>query len=229
MNIPKIGAALLVLALLVAIPVSAAGGPLSGKIIALDAGHGGGATGAVGYCNGEQVIEAHVNEAVRVLLAEKINSDGGGSAHLVARISSRSARVADAEAANSDVLISIHHNGSTNKNADYTQSFVTQKNDKEFAKFIHPALVDKLGLPDRGVKNDGYGMTVYGSLPGVLTESYFITNPDGACDYIDYLNGVLGTRVQLEAEAMYAGLVGYFSQTGGGSGGGKGNGKGRNK
>ncbi len=191
--------------------------PLAGKIIALDAGHGGTeGGGATGYCNGVAVQEADVNLAVRTLLKEKIDvAAGEGTAYEVAQLASRSDRVADAENANSDVLISIHHNGSTNTGANYTQSFVTQKNDKEFASYIHPKIVFALDLIDKGIKNDGYGMTVYGSLPGVLTESFFITKESEACDF---LNGQ--AHVQAEAQAMYDGLVAYFSRTP--SGGGKG-------
>ena len=209
------------LALLVSLPVSAAN-PFDGKVIALDAGHGGGETGALGYCVGVPVVEADVNLAVRAEL-EKIMDLYNVTYHNVAQEASRQDRVADAEAAGADVLISIHHNGSTNTSADYTQSFVTQKNDKIFAGYIHPRIVDALGLSDKGIKNDGYGMTVYGSLPGVLTESYFITNTDAACDFIAYQNGATGTRVHREADAMYRGLEAYFlNNTGGG-------GKGRNK
>ena len=192
--------------------------PIAGKVVALDAGHGGGETGAIGYCGDVPVVEADVNLAVRALLKAKIDADGG-LGYEVAQLSSRSDRVADAENAGADVLISIHHNGSSNTSTDYTQSFVTQKNDKEFAQYIHPSLVSALGLPDKGVKNDGYGMTVYGNLPGILTESYFITNTAAACDFLSYQTGATDTRVQKEAEAMYDGLIAYFSRSTGGKGG----------
>ncbi|MEK7180556.1 MAG: N-acetylmuramoyl-L-alanine amidase [Patescibacteria group bacterium] len=183
--------------------------PLHGKIIAIDAGHGNGEAGATGHCDAlnQDVNESSVNLAVRTLLKAKIDADGG-LGYEVAQLSSRSARVADAESAGSDVLISIHHNGSTNISADYTQSFVTQKNDKEFAKYIHPKIVSALGLLDKGIKNDGYGMTVYGSLPGILTESFFITNNNEACNFLGDQ-----TRIEAEAQAMYDGLVAYFSRS----------------
>ncbi|QQG38051.1 MAG: N-acetylmuramoyl-L-alanine amidase [Candidatus Kaiserbacteria bacterium] len=209
--------AILGLVLTMALPVSAAT-PFDGKLIALDAGHGNGETGAVGDCNGTPVIEADVNWAVRLELEKLLPV---GTYHEVAQLDSRQDRVANAEAAGSTVLISIHHNGSTNTSADYTQSFVTQKNDKIFASYIHPAIVNALNLPNKGIKNDGYGMTVYGSLHGVLTESYFVTNTDGACDFIDYQNGATNTRVQKEAQAMYDGLYQYFSQNTGGGGKGR--------
>lgn len=204
---------------LLAFPVSAAT-PFDGKLIALDAGHGNGETGAIGYCDGVPVVEAELNLAVRAELEKLLPL---GTYHDVLQSSSRQDRVADAEAAGATVLISIHHNGSSNIGADYTQSFVTQKNDKVFAGYIHPALVGALGLPDRGIKSDGYGMTVYGSLPGVLTESYFVTDTDGACDFIAYQNGATNTRVHKEAQAMYDGLAAYFSANIGGGG------KGRNR
>jgi len=207
-----------------------------GKIIALDAGHGNGESGAVGYCGDVEVLESEVNLAVRAELKTKIESVGG-TVHEVAQLSSRKDRVSDAEGIGSDILISIHHNGSSNTSADYTQSFVTQKNDRELAKPIQSALVAALGLTDKGIKNDGYGMTVYGSLPGVLTESYFITNTDAACDFLDYKAGATNTRVQTEAQAMFDGLAEYLSASssdggdngGSGNGGGNGKGKGPNK
>lgn len=196
-----------------------AASPLLGMVVALDAGHGnGGEVGATGYCNGVAVYESDVNIAVRSLLKSKIDADGG-SGYEVAQLASRSDRVADAEAQNADVLVSIHHNGSSNTTADYTQTFVTQKNDKELAKYVHPAIVSALGLTDRGVKSDGYGMTVYGSLPGILTESYFITNTAAACDFLNYQAGRAGTRVEKEAQAIYDGLVAYFGRTVGTGGG----------
>ena len=203
--------AILGLALLATFPASAAS-PFDGKLIALDAGHGGGETGAVGNCSGIAVIEADVNFYVRAEL-EKILDANHVAYFEVPRIDSRKDRVAAAEAAGSSVLISIHHNGSLNITADYTQSFVTQRNDKIFARYIHPAIASALKLRDKGIKNDGYGMTVYGSLPGVLTEAYFITNTEAACDFLKYRdNGATNTRVQKEAQAMYDGLYSYFSR-----------------
>ena len=181
--------------------------PLSGKTIALDAGHGGGETGAIGYCGVVSAVEADVNLAVRAALKLKLEGEGA-TVYEIRQLPTRKERVQDAENHGANVLISIHHNGSTDLTADYTRSYVTQRNDKMLALPIHKALVAALKLPDKGIKSDGYGMTVYGSLPGVLTEAYFITDTDGACDFVN--NGNAG-RVEIEAEAMRKGLVGYFS------------------
>lgn len=217
--------------------VAAADSPLVGKVVALDSGHGESATsfGASGFCDISltTVKEVTVNNAVREVLAGMI-TEAGGEVFLVPQLASRNDRVAAAEASSSDALISIHHNGSTDTSADYTKFFVTQKNDKELANAIYPLMLTALESDGKGIKSDGYGMTVYGSLPGVLTESYFITNTDRACEFVAYEADKtdVGSIVYREAQALFDGLEDYFtSATGGDSGGtgGKGGGKGRNR
>lgn len=209
---------------------SAAESSLVGKVVALDSGHGESESsfGTSGVCvtdtSSTIVKEVEVNNAVRQVLADMI-TQAGGETFLVPQLESRNARVDSAETASSNVLISIHHNGSTNTLADYTQFFVTQKNDKELANAIYPFMLTAVGGTGKGIKSDGYGMTVYGSSPGVLTESYFITNTDRACEFVNYLNNPSDTNsiVHREAQALFAGLESYFvTQTGGG-------GKGRNR
>jgi len=197
--------------------------PLAGKIIALDAGHGSSETdiGATGYCNGTPVKEVDVNLKVRSELKTKLGNDGA-IVFEVPQLSSRKERVEAAEAAGASVLISIHHDGSTDVTTDYTQTFITQNSDKKLANPIHKALVAVLGLPDAGINHGGYGMTVFGSIPSILTEAYFITDADEACDFL----AAEQSRVRQEVGAFYDGLNTYFS---GDTGGGGGNGKGRNK
>ena len=130
-----LSALLLIFAVLPSAGIAEVTSPLYGKIIALDAGHGNGEGGATGYCGDIAVLEADVNLTVRALLKAKIDTVGG-IGYNVGQYSSRGDRVADAEAAGADVLISIHHNGSTNTSANYTQSFVTQKNDKIFGRGV---------------------------------------------------------------------------------------------
>lgn len=205
--------AVFLLSALLVLPVSATS-HLTGKIIALDAGHGSSATdvGATGYCGTTPVKEVDVNLKVRAELKTKLESEGA-TVFLVPQLSSRKERVAAAEEAGANVLISIHHNGSTDTTADYTQTFVTQNKDKKLANPIHQALVAALGLYDAGIKNNGYGMTVYGSIPSILTEAYFITDTDEACDFLTAEQ----TRVWQEVGAFYEGLNIYFSGDTGGS------------
>jgi len=216
---------LLGLALLISVPVSATT-PFSGKIIALDAGHGSTETdyGATGYCgdNLVPVRESEVNLKVAESLKMKIElSEPNATVVILDRVPSRKDRVAQAESIGADVLISIHHNGSLDTTVDYTQTFITQNSDKKLANPIHKALVDILRLPDKGIKHSGYGMTVYGSFPSILTEAYFITDTNEACDFLTSEQ----LRVSQEVEGFYNGLSTYFSSSDSGGG----NGKGRNK
>lgn len=218
------------LSALLILPVSAAT-HFSGKTIALDAGHGSTLTdtGAVGYCNTNDtyVNESDVNIAVAEALKTKIeSSESNVTVVILDRVPSRKDRVSQAESLGADILISVHHNGSTNTDTDYTKTFITQNKDKKLANPVHKALVDILGLPDKGIKHDGFGMTVYGSFPSILTEAYFITNTDEACDFLSPEQ----LRVQQEVDGFYNGLNTYFSEnTDGGNGNKGGNGKGKNK
>ncbi|MFH1462167.1 MAG: N-acetylmuramoyl-L-alanine amidase [bacterium] len=180
---------------------------LEDKVIALDAGHVGDYTGAIGYCGNNAVYESAVNKTVRTELAALLE-DQGAIVFLVPQLETRKERVAAAEEAGADILISIHHNGSIDKEMDYTQTFITQtKFDKPLALFVHPALVKALGLPDYGITNSGFGMTVFGDHPAVLTEAYFITNTEAACDYLESQE-----RVQAEVQGLNKGILDYFLQ-----------------
>ena len=110
------------------VPSIASASVFDGKIIGLDAGHGGGyGGGATGLCNGVEVPEHFVNEAVRDELTSLINATTtNSSVHQIAQLPTRKERVTDAEANGSDILISIHHNGSNSSTANYTKFFVTQ-------------------------------------------------------------------------------------------------------
>lgn len=192
-------------------------------VIALDAGHfydyvnDISSDGAYGICdqNNEYVYEAEVNWVVREELEELLSpflKPGTVEFFEVPQYESRSDRVAAAEEAGADILISIHHNGSTDISVDYTEVFITQKKvDLPLAKAISPALTASLNnlldpdLYDAGITSTGFGMTVFGDHPAVLTEAYFITNPAAACDFIKDQD-----RVTAEAEGLLNGIIDYF-------------------
>ena len=205
---------------------------LQGKLIALDAGHGGDEWGAQYPANSgkdAQIYEKDVNLAVVYVLKQKL--EGVGANVVLTRkcdetISSRKSRVDMAiEECKSvygrkcDALVSVHHNGNTDPAYDGTMVIYNERQDKPLAIALHDALISALGLLDEGYDNGGYGMTVYGHLVSVLTEAYYITN---AGEATQYLNGTstqacesksvfIGDRVNQEADALYQGLDKYFS------------------
>jgi len=212
--------------------------PFDGTLIAIDAGHGGTETGA--YNSTWDVAEKDVNLAVVLTLKSKLE-DAGAQVVLTREgdetISSRRERVgiavdkckafADRKC---DILLSVHHNGSSDSEHDGTLVIYNEKQDIPLATALHDALVTLTGQ-DEGYLSGGYGVTVYNHLVSALTEAYYITNDAEAEAYLN------GNRVQEEVEAQFAGLADYFTNKssdngkGGGNdnGGGKGNGKGPNK
>lgn len=202
--------------------------PLKGKIIALDAGHGGSDNGTRNLTYG--VVEKDVNLAVVYALKEKLENAGANV--ILTRICdenipSRKDRVDLAmERCKSlgrkcDVLASVHHNGSTNPEIDGTMVIYNEKQDKPLAIALHNALITELGLPDQGYEKGGYGMTVYGHLVSVITEAYYISNDWEALQYLAGEETAVcqnysvhqGTRVDQEADALYQGLIDYFADS----------------
>jgi N-acetylmuramoyl-L-alanine amidase len=219
---------------------------LYGTVIALDAGHGGGETGAQypANCFAENpdtclIFEEDVNFAVVNKLEQKL-VDAGAIVVFTDRVANRKARVDSALAKckaspagrKCDVLLSVHHNGNIDSSHDGTLVIYNEKRDVALATAIHDALIAGLGLPDEEYLHGGYGMTVYGNTVSALTEGYYITND---CEAQLYLFGTTNTpscdnktlypdgdRIEQEAEILKQGLENYFNRPNEGPGGGKG-------
>ena len=209
---------LAVLALAGGLSAAAEINPLAGKVIALDAGHGGGETGAVNEAY--QVTEAEVNWDVVAALEPKLAAQGANVV-IAERLSTRRERVADAVnkchtlyGRKCDVLVSIHHNGNTDPAHDGTLVIYNEKQDIPLAKSLHDSLLP-LTNSDEGFLHGGYGMTVYKNLVSVITEAYYITNDEKALRYLRDLNADgVSNLVLEEADAQMKGLSDYFaSQT----------------
>ena len=205
--------------------------PLTGKIIALDAGHGNGDKGAfndrVLKPDGTMITEAEVNWDVVQALKTKLEASYGAHVVVAERSSTRRDRVNDAVAKcaavdvtddgvadnkKCDVLVSVHHNGSTEATHDGTLTIYTQNSDKPLAKALYDSLLPLTEKPE-GMINGGYGMTVYKNLVSTITEAYYITNDDEARLWLS------GTRTPQEVDAQIAGLSNYFASQTGGKGG----------
>lgn len=223
------------LSLLLSLPVGAVS-PITGKLVALDAGHGGAETGA---CNATYpVCEKDVNLAVVYAFKEKLEAPGTGAIVIVTRtgdetFDSRKSRVdyvieqcQTQYDRKCDILVSIHHNGSTDPTHDGTMVIYNERQDKPLATALHDALVPLTGK-DEGYDNGGYGITVYGHLVSALTEAYYISNNDEVAAYLAGSSFVtpsgytvlIGDRVNQEAQALFDGISRYFAtKTSGGKG-----------
>ena len=224
-NVAKV---LVGLGLLCFFPVGAASpSPVAGKVIALDAGHGGTETGAINISTG--VEEKDVNLAVVYALKEKLELEGAqviltrvGDETLDSRKSRVDQAIADCKALaqrTCDILVSVHHNGNSNPSHDGTMVIYNDKSDKPLAIALHDALIASMGLSNEGYDNGGYGITVYGHLVSALTEGYYITNDGEANQYLLGTDTLLpsgytvkmGARVDQEAQASFSGISSYFA------------------
>ena len=211
--------------------VSAADSPLLGKIIALDAGHGGTSLGAqypAGCADDGDtldclVFEKDVNLSVVYALKDKLEANGAlvvltrkGDETLGLKERSDIATVECKALAgrNCDVFLAVHHNGNYDATHDGTLTIYNGGgNNKRLAIFMHDALVSGLGLKDEGYLSGGYGSTIFGNFTQALTEAYYITNTDEVNAYL------AGTKTQQEVDAQIAGLANYFASQTGGKGG----------
>ncbi len=176
---------------------------LQGKIIALDAGHGGSELGAQYPANkglDADIFEKDVNLAVVYALKAKLeadnNLDGQPDNQVVLTrvcdetISSRKERVDWAveqckklAGRKCDALVSVHHNGNIDATHDGTMVIYNERQDLPLAQALLDALVPLTGHSE-GLDNGGYGMTVYNHLVSALTEAYYITNDGEAGQHL---------------------------------------------
>ena len=199
------------------LPSSAATSAVTGKIIALDPGHGGNESGAVfKFSDGSVLREKDINLAVAKVLEDLLEADGARV--ILTRVDDRYVSLDErADIANSNraqALVSIHHNGSSNSSYDWTETYYSQRSDKRLAEAAYDALL-ALGLPGRGAKHAGFTLTVRPKMPSTLTEAYFVTNPTEASRFYRTLAASSTDfgrvqRVKEEAAALRVGLIRYF-------------------
>ena len=168
--------------------VGAGGTAVAGGVTArvvIDPGHGGSDPGALG--NGLTEKEVNLDIALRLrllLLLDTLDPSGGGSWEVqLTRESdetvSLQARVALANAWPADRFISIHHNGwgSSSANGTETYSYPGAATAADLRNHVHAELVAGLGLADRGVKTADFYVLRETTMPAVLSEGGFLTNP----------------------------------------------------
>ncbi len=156
-----------------------AGTPLAGRLIAVDPGHPpAGATGPTG------LREADANLAVALRLKHLLES--AGARVLMTRSTDVPLdlwpRVAMAERADADVLISIHNNALPDGIDPFahngTSVYYNHPRSIPLARAIQAELLKSLGLRDLGIGRGDLALVRGTWLPSVLTEGLFIMVPD---------------------------------------------------
>jgi N-acetylmuramoyl-L-alanine amidase len=153
--------------------------PFRGRLIALDPGHPPlGATGPTG------LREADANLAVALQLRTMLEKSG---ARVLMTRSVDSAvdiwqRVALADTAGADLLVSIHNNALPDGVNPFTNNgtsvFYNQPRSVPLAAEVQRALVRRLKLPDLGISRADLALVRSTWMPSVLTEGMFMIIPD---------------------------------------------------
>ena len=156
-------------------------GALSGWKFCVDAGHGGVDSGAIGPTG---LTEKEVNLQVAYNLKGLLESEGAEV--LMTRTDDSSVSITQrwqmANSWDADRFISIHHNGEGDPSINYTVTLVSvsaSQDSLELANSVQAELVGEFGLGNSGIWQVSYcGVLNNTSMPAILTEASFMTNPE---------------------------------------------------
>lgn len=175
---------------------------LAGKVICLNAGHGGSDPGAVG-----NIRESDANLKV-VLILGKLLTDLGARV-VYTRASdvwmALSTRAAIANNANADLFISVHHNGASSSTAHGTETICYPGSTLgiKLATLTLNGICNRLGTYRRGVIQRDDSDVTFTDMPAVITEGFFVTNPT---EVAKFNSG----GAELEAQGILDGILAYF-------------------
>ncbi len=187
-----------------AIPGQKPGGePAIPNSVCLDPGHGGSDIGAV---NGD-LQEKNVNLEVANKLATLLT--GAGYTVFQTRTDDNTLSNADrydyCNSQRAAILVSIHHNGSSDSNLDYSTALYMKKPDVALAQIVVNTVSSQLGLPNHGISRFASGVLLKADMPATISEGFFLTNTIEA-DLIKNAN-----RLDQEAQALFAAIESYFA------------------
>ena len=162
---------------------------LAGKTIMLDPGHGGPDKGAIGPNN---TYEKDDNLAIALSLNDILKQAGAtviltrdidiSPASTYSETADLQARVDLATKNNPDLFICIHSDSFSSPDAKGTSTYYSQDNPKvneslHLANSIQTAAIATLGTTNRGIKQAGFYVLKYTTMPAILLETAFISNP----------------------------------------------------
>jgi len=206
--------------LLVAAPAYTQTGPISGKKICLDPGHGGSDPGAV-YDDGTiHLEEADINLDVAYGLKSLLEGDG---ATVVMT------RTDDSYKSNNDrytfcndeaatILVSVHTNSTTDSGMDGSLALYFHRDDQALAQAIYDVMFPYLAArAPSGVTFTGFGLDRFASgvllksdMPAAMMEPLFMSGPAEAELLVTPISGCVDCRRAQIAQAIYEGILNYF-------------------
>lgn len=191
---------------------------LNGKMVVIDAGHGGKDPGKVGV-NGAN--EKDVNLAIAKVLQKVLQDNGfqvvmtrtedksmneGPKFSKIGDLNARCKIINDTYSANKNcVMISIHQNSFTSESVHGAQCFYYQRSDdsKRLGEIIQNILNVSINTekPKKAKPNDSYYMLINSKCPGVIIECGFLSNHIEAaklvtCEYQQVLAEIINTSLK---------------------------------
>ena len=149
--------------------------PLQGMTIVVDAGHGGYDTGAPGRKSLEKNYTLDIARRLQRYLSER------GANALLTRSNDTyitlQGRVDFAQSRNADLFISIHMNSSESSASSGTETFYYTPQSLPLAREIHREFVAATARPSRGVSSARFYVIRKTTMPSVLLECAFVSNP----------------------------------------------------
>lgn len=189
-------------------------GVLRGKVIVVDPGHGGSNPGAVA----NDTRESDDNLAVGIKLRDVLTQ--AGAKVIMTRDTDRTvapegntlgqelqARVDLAEANHADIFVSIHSNENPDSNIAGAMTFYSSGKSPDLAMAVQSALIKETGAIDKGTSPATYYVLRNTTMPGILVEMGFVSNPAEAA------------RLQSDAyrsniaRGIFNGIVKYFNRS----------------
>ncbi len=173
--------------------------------VCIDPGHGGSDTGT----SGGGILEKDLNLDVASELGAILSANGYGVFYTrTGDISlGNSARAKYCNSVGATILVSVHHNGSSNPATDYSTALYQKRIDRDLARAVTGSVSTALGIPNKGITQFAFGVLVKSDMPATISEGYFLTNPDEQ----SRLNDPGRDYRYEEAQAIYQGIVAYLA------------------
>lgn len=185
------------------------GNPLKGRIIVIDAGHGGKDPGASSNKVTESTVTLNVSKRVEAKLKK------AGAQVLMTRSNNTyltlQQRTDFAKKNYAETFVSIHVNSAGSSAAKGTEVYYDSSTNpnasesKQLANKIHNNILKDANMADRGVRDQRFYVIRNNNVAAVLVELGFISNSD------DFKKLTSDQYAEIYAEAIYQGLVQYYS------------------
>jgi N-acetylmuramoyl-L-alanine amidase len=157
------------------------------RLIVIDPGHGGSDTGAMHNGLVEKSLTLDISQRLRAILVSRgwtVKMTRERDVDVVApnddARTELQGRCDVANNAGARLFVSVHINSFTQSYLNGTTTYFYKPNDQSFAAMIQRRLISLLGTKDDGARRENFYVVRHTTMPAVLVETAFLSNPDDA-------------------------------------------------